>query len=885
MDSSTARTRFLEFFAAKGHEAVASSPLVPANDPTLLFTNAGMVQFKDTLLGFERRDYATAATSQRCLRAGGKHNDLENVGYTARHHTFFEMLGNFSFGDYFKEKAIPYAWELLTTPQDQGGYGLAPAQLWITVFGGGRLFGEGSEAVPADDEAAAIWIETLTKAGFSPKEAKARITAIPTADNFWMMGDTGPCGPCSEIFYNRDPKAGKFEGEDPAKADACVEIWNLVFMQFNRSADGTLKELPAPCVDTGMGLERLSAVLQDVDSNYATDLFVELIGHVKEAVTEAGGSAPADSPSLRVIADHIRAAAFLVADKVLPSNEGRGYVLRRIIRRALRHGHQLGAREPFFATLAAPLAKLMGAAHPELGQRLAKVTAALLDEEERFARTLSEGMRILAKTGKGAIDGATVFKLYDTYGFPTDLTESYARDHGIKIDMEGFATELAAQQKRSRAASEFKAAAKLLDYAGAATTFVEDVAADTSGEVLALYDAEGEPSERLEEGARGIVVLSDTAFYAEAGGQVGDRGVLAGADGENATVLDTIKVRNDVHGHQVEVAAGVLEAGTVMHSRVDAALRQANCRAHTATHLLHEALRRRLGEHVEQRGSYVADDRLRFDFAHDKPLSAEDLAAVEEAVCAQALANAAVVCAQLPYKEAIAQGARALFGEKYGATVRMVTVDPEFSRELCGGTHVASASEVGHVQLRADEAIAAGIRRIEASTGFLTQRQARFEAELVAQLSTSLKKQPSELFAEIASLRKALQAAQKDAAAGTQRALVAKLGQLHDSQGGGSWLVAEVEADARQLKEAVVEVGKVRKLDVVACIGTKDRPVLVVWANPKAASKADAKELVARYAPALGARGGGSATLAQAGGGDSAKVGATLAQIRKDIPG
>lgn len=745
LTSTEIREQFLAFFERHGHKRVASSSLV-LDDPTLMFTNAGMVQFKDVFLGFDHRPYDKAVTSQRCLRAGGKHNDLENVGYTARHHTFFEMLGNFSFGDYFKRDAIALAWDLLTSAPESGGYGLAREHLWVTVFGGGKIFGADSDPVPADDAAYDLWVAQLQQAGFSEAEAHKRVTKIPTTDNFWMMGDTGPCGPCSEVFYNRDSFATEFEGEDEAKADSCVEIWNLVFMQYNRDNAGVLTDLPAPCVDTGMGLERLCAVLQGVDSNYRTDLFVTLLKEVNQAVAAAGGKADADSASLRVIADHIRAAAYLVADKILPSNEGRGYVLRRIIRRALRHGHQLGATQPFFASLAAPLSKIMGDAHPELPAQLARVTQVLEREEERFTQTLSDGMRILTKATSdqgqsNSIAGATAFKLYDTYGFPLDLTVSYARDNGMEVDLEGFEQELAEQRERSRAASGFKADLQAVSYDGPATEFQRDPTAAVAGEILALYDAEGKPVEVLSDGSAGMVVLSATSFYGEAGGQVGDQGDLRGDNGE-AQVNTTVRLRADVHGHAVQVRAGELELGAILECAIDQSRRAATCRAHSATHLLHEALRRRLGDHVEQRGSLVEGDRLRFDFAHDGQLSDEDLQEVEDAINQQVLADAKVVIEELPYDDAIAQGARALFGEKYGDVVRMVQIDKNYSIELCGGTHVGHASQVGLVQLEREAAIAAGIRRVEAHTGLSAARTARSHAAVVTSISQLLKVAP-----------------------------------------------------------------------------------------------------------------------------------------------
>ncbi len=891
MESSAVRERFLSYFEGKGHARVPSSSLVPADDPTLMFTNSGMVQFKDVFLGFDRRDYDKAATSQRCLRAGGKHNDLDNVGYTARHHTFFEMLGNFSFGDYFKERAIPLAWELLTRPQDEGGYGLGPEHLWITVFGGGELFGKGGGSVPADDDASEIWTETLRGAGFSAKEAKARITAVPTTDNFWMMGDTGPCGPCSEVFYNRNAKAERFEGDDERSADLCPEIWNLVFMQFNRSDTGELAELPSPCVDTGMGLERLSAVLQGKESNYDTDLFAALLDAAAAAVDDAGGKADRGGASLRVIADHIRAAAYLVADRVLPSNEGRGYVLRRIIRRALRHGHQLGAKRPFFAGLAEPLAGIMGDAHPELPARLGSVTEALAAEEERFARTLHDGMRILEKHvaggKKGAIDGATVFMLYDTYGFPTDLTEAYARDHNLAVDMEGFERELKVQQDRSRAASGFAAGQDAVDYGGPATDFERDAAKKVKGEVAALFKESGEPADSLGEGEAGIAVISATSFYAESGGQVGDRGTLAW-DGGEARVADTFKLRGDVHGHRVEVTEGELRAGGTVECRVDGPLRAAVCRAHSATHLLHEALRRRLGDHVEQRGSLVEGDRLRFDFSHDRQLSDADLDEVERTVCAQALANAPVVIREMPHDEAIASGAKALFGERYGKVVRVVEIDPEFSVELCGGTHVSSAAEVGPVRLEPDEAVAAGVRRIEARTGLLAQSASRQDARVAGELAVMLKSPRDGLVGSVTSLRSSLRderrrvEAMESAAVGAQ---VRALADGADEVGGARVLVAKVDSgDMKALKDHARELaGRIAPSAVMLFGSCGGKVGLVAWVSKDLQGRASAKDWVAGCAGEFGARGGGSAELAQAGGGEPERLDRAMAAARESM--
>ena len=939
MKSSATRERFLAYFAKHNHARVPSSPLVPGDDPTLLFTNAGMVQFKDVFLGFDKRDYDKAVTSQRCLRAGGKHNDLENVGYTARHHTFFEMLGNFSFGDYFKERAIPLAWDLLTTPQAEGGYGLAPANLWVTVFGGGKIFGPESAAVPADDEAKRIWIATLKDAGFSASEAAVRVTDVPTTDNFWMMGDTGPCGPCSEIFYNRNTDARQFEGDDPAKADLCVEIWNLVFMQFNRNAQGQLSDLPKPCVDTGMGLERLCAVLQNKHSNYETDLFTSLIDSTRQAIAVAGGQAPDASASLLVIADHIRAAAFLVADKVLPSNEGRGYVLRRIIRRALRHGHQLKARKPFFASLAAPLARLMGDAHPELPAKLAKVTATLATEEEKFAHTLNDGMKILIEVAgninsndlpkfidklntelgtevsinvsgddevltnfhikvpsnytanrdtKNLIDGPKAFKLYDTYGFPIDLTANYADEQNLGFYLDSFKRELAVQQERSRAASGFKVDIQAIDYTGPTTSFDRDVTDSCSGEIIGLYDEQGQPVQTLAEGTTGLVILSSTNFYAEAGGQLGDRGYLEGTDGQTAEVKDTIKVRNDVHGHQSTVTAGELVLGEQVSATIDSSLRRRLCRAHSATHLLHEALRFWLGNHVEQRGSLVDQDRLRFDYAHDHQLKPIDLYIIERIIYGQVLANATVTTEQLPYAEAIKSGAKALFDEKYGSVVRVVTIDPDFSVELCGGTHVSSASEVGYVHILSDKAVAAGVRRIEALTGLPAQHASRIDANTTTELSELLKQPRTAIVAQVVNLQERLRAEQKRSAALQSAALqgeVSKLTSQAIEHDGVRVLVAQINShDMKAIKEQAKSLTGTLKPAAVMLFGNGgDKVGVVASISKELQGRVSAKDWIASCASTLGARGGGNAELAQAGGGKPDQVDQAIGAARKSI--
>lgn len=890
LTSTDIRERFLAFFARHGHERVASSSLVPGDDPTLMFTNAGMVQFKDVFLGFDHRGYDKAVTSQRCLRAGGKHNDLENVGYTARHHTFFEMLGNFSFGDYFKERAIPLAWELLTAAQADGGYGLRPEHLWVTVFGGGKVFGPDSPGVPADAAARDIWINTLRQSGFSAKEAAHRVTTIPTADNFWMMGDTGPCGPCSEIFYNKDAAASRFEGGDADKADTCVEIWNLVFMQFNRDTQGVLHDLPAPCVDTGMGLERLCAVLQDQPSNYETDLFTDLVAAAAQAVTAAGGTAPAGDVSLRVIADHIRACAYLVADKVLPSNEGRGYVLRRIIRRALRHGHHLGANQPFFAGLTAPLAELMGTSHPELPAQVQRVTQVLAREEERFSRTLHEGMRILTKVvtqQDTIINGATVFKLYDTYGFPADLTASYARDHGMQVDMEGFERELAIQRERSRAASNFRVDMQAIDHAGAATRFERDPAVAVTVAVLALHDVAGQPVTVLEEGDAGLAILAATSFYGEAGGQVGDRGMLRGAEGQAAEVVDTVKVRSDVHGHRVQVTAGELRVGMGLRCEIDRTRRQAVSRAHSATHVLHEALRRALGDHVEQRGSLVDDDRLRFDFSHDGQLGLTVLKHVERDVNAQVLANAPVSITELAYDEAIQRGARALFGEKYGTRVRMVTIDPAYSIELCGGTHVSQASEIGYVFLMSEEAVAAGIRRIEARVGLKAQALIRRYAYTIGELEQQFKQPEADdkLLKRVRDVTANLREAQADLknikakdAEAENRALVQPKNQQDTLV--GRILVQVVQGkDVKLLSNQAKKIMELGGLAMTLLLASDQGKVgVVAIVRPLLHEKITAQAWVTDCAALLGARGGGSAAMAQARGGDPAQLTAARAR-------
>jgi alanyl-tRNA synthetase len=720
----------LDFFAGKGHEIVASSPLVPANDPTLLFTNAGMVQFKDVFLGADKRAYKRAATSQRCVRAGGKHNDLDQVGYTARHHTFFEMLGNFSFGDYFKEDAIRYAWELLTDV-----YGLSPDRLWVTVY-------------ETDDEAYEIWTRDIGV----PAERVIRIGDKPggaqyDSDNFWAMGDTGPCGPCTEVFYDHGPEvAGGPPGSADEDGDRFIEIWNLVFMQFDRAADGTLEPLPAPCVDTGMGLERLAAVLQLEHSNYRIDLFRALTA----AAAELTGCKDADNPSLNVIADHIRACAFLIADGVLPSRDGRGYVLRRIIRRAIRHGYKLGVKQPFFYRMVAPLVEQMGDAYPELRARQELITETLREEEERFARTLDTGMGILQDVMRraradrsGHIDGETAFLLYDTYGFPLDLTQDVARENDLSVDLDGFAEALAKQQERGRAAGKFAQQAQI------STAAIKDLAATEflGYELLEADDArvvailvEGETVEEIHTGDTAIVLLDRTPFYAESGGQVGDTGRIR-SSGATFEVEDTIKLAGAFHGHIGTLQQGTLRPGEAVTAHVDAARRQAIVHHHSATHLMHAALKQVLGDHVEQRGSLVAPDHLRFDFTHPRAVTAEELSEIERLVNREIRVNPAADVRVMDFDDALTTGATALFGEKYGDRVRVLRFG-DFSVELCGGTHVDRVGDIGQFKIVEESAIAAGIRRIVAVAGEAAVGQIQAMDDQLRDLARVLKVAP-----------------------------------------------------------------------------------------------------------------------------------------------
>jgi alanyl-tRNA synthetase len=860
--SAALRSAFLDYFRRHGHEVVASSPLVPGNDPTLLFTNAGMVQFKDVFLGREQRPYVRAASSQRCVRAGGKHNDLENVGYTARHHTFFEMLGNFSFGDYFKRDAIRYAWEFLT-----GELQLPPERLWVTVY-------------RDDDEAADLWLKEI---GVSP----GRLSRLGEDSNFWQMGDTGPCGPCSEIFYDHGPAvAGGPPGSPDEDGDRYVEIWNLVFMQYDRSADGVLTPLPKPSVDTGMGLERLAAVMQGVHSNYDIDLFKHLISAVAELVDAGPASGPRPPvSSLRVIADHIRSCAFLVTDGVLPSNDGRGYVLRRIIRRALRHGHKLGLNEPFFHKLVAPLCDEMGSAYPELMAARAQVERVLRSEEERFAETLDQGMKILeqdlATLSGSVIPGATVFRLYDTYGFPVDLTADIARERGLTLDSGGFEREMEAQRERARAASGFKMAgtgaidlAERTGFTGYEhLTGLARVTQLAHGDELDACDA-------LKSGEAGCVVLDHTPFYAESGGQVGDRGVLVWAGG-SFEVSDTQKL-GQVHVHKGVVKHGVLTPGAEVEARVDEALRRATMLNHSATHLMHKALRDVLGAHVQQKGSRVDEQHTRFDFSHFEPMTPEQIVEVERRVNAQIRLNEDTRIRQMTMEDAQKSGAMALFGEKYGAEVRVLDIGD--SIELCGGTHVARVGDIGLFKIIGESGVAAGVRRVEAVTGdnaldYLNAQEAR-----LARVAALLKSSPADADDKLKQLLERLRGMEKEldrAKAKQASAAGADLAACAVEIGGIKVLAATLEgADAKTLRETVDQLKNKLGAAAVVLAAVQDGKVsLVAGVTQAETARIKAGELANAVASRIGGKGGGRADLAQAGGNDPQALPAALKAV------
>ncbi|MDR9237683.1 alanine--tRNA ligase [Burkholderia multivorans] len=867
MKAAEIREKFLKFFESKGHTIVRSSSLVPGNDPTLMFTNSGMVQFKDVFLGTDRRPYTRATTAQRSVRAGGKHNDLENVGYTARHHTFFEMLGNFSFGDYFKHDAIRFAWELLTTV-----YMLPKDKLWVTVY-------------QEDDEAYDIWAKEVGV----PTGRIIRIGdnkgARYASDNFWTMGDTGPCGPCTEIFYDHGPEVwGGPPGSPEEDGDRYIEIWNLVFMQFNRDAQGNMTRLPKPCVDTGMGLERLAAVLQHVHSNYEIDLFQNLI-KAAARVTEVSDL---NNNSLKVIADHIRACAFLIVDGVIPGNEGRGYVLRRIVRRAIRHGYKLGRKGAFFHKLVADLVAEMGAAYPELKEAEQRVTDVLRQEEERFFETIEHGMSILesaladleAKGGK-VLDGELAFKLHDTYGFPLDLTADVCRERGVTVDEPAFDDAMARQREQARAAGKFKAA-QGLEYTGAKTTFhgYEEIAFDDA-KVVALY-VDGSAVTEVKAGQDAVVVLDHTPFYAESGGQVGDQGVLANASTRFA-VADTLKVQADVIGHHGTLEQGTLKVGDVLRAEIDAQRRARTQRNHSATHLMHKALREVLGSHVQQKGSLVDADKTRFDFAHNAPLTDDEIRRVEQIVNDEILANAPGIVRVMPYDEAVKGGAMALFGEKYGDEVRVL--DLGFSRELCGGTHVSRTGDIGLFKIVMEGGVAAGIRRVEAITGDNAVRYVQELDARVNEAAAALKAQPAELTQRIAQVQDQVKSLEKELAALKSKLASSQgdeLAQQAVEVGGVHVLAATLDgADAKTLRETVDKLkDKLKSAAIVLAAVEGGKVSLIAGVTAEASKKVKAGELVNFVAQQVGGKGGGRPDMAQAGGTEPANLPAALAGVK-----
>jgi alanyl-tRNA synthetase len=862
LKAADVRSAFLEFFRERGHTVVPSSPLVPGNDPTLLFTNAGMVQFKDVFLGKDKRDYVRATSSQRCVRAGGKHNDLENVGYTARHHTFFEMLGNFSFGDYFKRDAIRFAWDFLT-----GTLKLDPKRLWVTVF-------------RDDDEAAKIWLEDIGV----PKE---RFSRMGEKSNFWAMGDTGPCGPCSEIFFDHGPDIpGGPPGSPDEDGDRYVEIWNLVFMQFDRSADGKLTPLPKPSVDTGMGLERIAAVMQGVHSNYDIDLFKNLI----RAAADLAGTSDLKSSSLRVIADHIRACSFLIVDGVLPSNEGRGYVLRRIIRRAVRHGYKLGIQEPFFYKLVPVLEREMGAAYPELTRGRTHVERVLKQEEERFAETLANGMRLLeeviAKLPAGntssIIPGDVVFKLYDTYGFPADLTADIARERSLSIDQVGFDVAMEEQRKRSQDASKFGVDLRAGAAIDSRTLFQGYEGLEAEGRVVALLKG-GAPVDSLSAGEQGEVILDRTPFYAEAGGQVGDTGVLTAPTGVDFRVEDTQK-RGAAHSHIGRLTSGTIRIGDMLSARVDGERRRATALNHSATHLLHAALRKVLGPHVQQKGSLVAPARLRFDFSHFEPITAAQLQEIERLVNAQIRLNTAAETKVMDYEGAVAAGAMALFGEKYEKDVRVLRIG-DFSMELCGGTHVARSGDIGFFKITGEGGVAAGVRRIEALTGEAAIEYVEQSETLLKEVAGLLRGSRDDVRDKVRDALERVRQMEKEI-----RSLKDRLasGQGVDLASGavdvrGVKVVAtKVDgADAGALRNAVDQLKDKLKSAVVvlASVENPSKVVLVAGVTPDQTGRVKAGELVGAIAAQIGGRGGGRPDFAQAGGSNPAALDGALASV------
>ena len=860
------RKSFLDFYAERGHAVVASSSLVPGNDPTLMFTNSGMVQFKDVFLGQDKRPYVRAASVQACLRAGGKHNDLENVGYTARHHTFFEMLGNWSFGDYFKRESIKWGWELLTQV-----YKLPPERLLVTVY-------------IDDDEAYDIWHKEIGL----PADRIVRIGDNKgkkyASDNFWMMADTGPCGPCSEIFYDHGPHIpGGPPGSPDEDGDRFIEIWNHVFMQFDMQADGSLVKLPAPCVDTGMGLERISAILQHVHSNYEIDIFDTLI----KAAARETGTTDLDNKSLRVIADHIRATAFLVSDGVLPSNEGRGYVQRRIIRRAIRHGYLLGKKSPFFHKLVADLVKVMGDAYPNMAKQQQRITEVLKQEEERFFETLETGMKLLdgsLKEGDKVLAGEVAFKLHDTYGFPLDLTADVCRDRGVEVDEAGFAVAMEQQKNRARAAGKFKMD-KALDYSGAGNEFVGYEKLDSTTKIIALY-ADGTPATSLNAGQNGVIVLATTPFYAESGGQVGDEGVIS-AGGNVFEVQDTQKIKADVFGHHGVLTSGSLKVGDAVTAQVNMDMRAKTIRNHSATHLMHKALREVLGEHVQQKGSLVNAERTRFDFAHNAPVTDAQITAIEAKVNAEILDNAQASARVMDIEAAKATGAMMLFGEKYGDSVRVLNIGS--SIELCGGVHVQRTGDIGLFKIVAEAGIASGVRRIEAVTG-------KNALSYVQELESTAAKAAGALKVTVPELSERIQTV-LDHSKALEKEISALKGQLASHQGdallskavevkGFKLLVAKMEgvsaADAAQtLRDTVGKLkDKLKSAVVVLASSDAGKVQIAVGATADVMGKVKAGELVNFLAAQVGGKGGGKPDMAMAGGTDVSGLDKALASAQ-----
>ncbi len=866
--TSQIRSDFLEFFKGKGHTIVPSAPLVPGNDPTLLFTNSGMVQFKDVFLGAEKRSYVRAADVQRCLRAGGKHNDLDQVGYTARHHTFFEMLGNWSFGDYFKKDAIAWAWELLTQV-----WKLPAERLLVTVY-------------QTDDEAYALWRDMVGV----PEERIVRIgdnKGAPFAsDNFWQMADTGPCGPCTEIFYDHgDHIAGGPPGSPDEDGDRFIEIWNLVFMQFDRQPDGTLVPLPAPCVDTGMGLERLAAILQHVHTNYEIDLFQALI----RKASELTGTADLENKSLRVIADHIRACSFLIVDGVLPSNEGRGYVLRRIIRRALRHGWMLGVRQPFFSKLVPTLVEQMGEAYPELPAAVDTVTRALQAEEERFAETLDAGMKIFedvaGKASNGVIPGVDAFRLYDTYGFPLDLTQDIARERDLTVDIAGFDAAMEQQRETARAAGKFGGGVTLpaeLVATLSPTRFLGYDRLQADGLTVLAVLKDGRPVQSADAGDAVIVITDQTPFYAESGGQVGDTGVLTG-NGVRLAVDDTQKFAGQFHGHVGTLSEGGLKVGDVLSGQVDGERRGATILNHSATHLLHAALREVLGTHVQQKGSLVAPDRLRFDFSHFQPISAEELAVIERKVNQQVRANNAAEVHTMAMQEALDFGAMALFGEKYGEHVRVLKMG-DYSTELCGGTHVNRTGDIGLFKITSEGGVSAGVRRIEAVTGqgaldYVDAEEARLAeaADLLGGSAADVVEKIRALGQRQKQLERELESVKAKVAAGATADLSGQAVEV----AGVKVLAARLEGfDAKALRDAMDRLKQQLGDAVIVLAGAQDgKAALVAGVNGSAMGKVKAGELLSHIAGQIGGKGGGRPDLAQGGGEDGPALATALAAV------